>query len=490
VQCLGFRVWIAWVRRFGVLVLLLSASACFAAPDEVMASLRQAGIPEAHVGLMAQAVDEGAAPLVAHNEAMVYTLASTTKLVTTLAALETLGPRFKWQTRAYLMGPLKEGVLQGDLLIVGGGNARLSVEDVSKWFAHMQAKGLKSIQGNIVINRGAFQTKASDHAGTPVPSAANPHHAWPEALVLDEGVLTIDVAPPVSARPDELVLSMQPRLDGVEFLNLAKVRRVKCGALREPLTASLEELYQPVRIVVQGEWAPGCSPNRLQIANPPGSRFVPLAIAAAWRDAGGSLSGQAVQPEAAYAPVSLAKGTKPFAVHESAGLPSLLRDMNKWSNNLMARHLMLSMCKGFPSKPATLPDARKRVAEWLAKRGLSRSDLSIDNGSGLSHEEKGRAMAMVQLLRQAWGAPYAGDLLKSLPVAGEDGTLSARMKSSIAKGKAFLKTGTLTDTRALAGYVQARSGKTYAVAAIINDPKAGKGVAALDAFIAWIVDNG
>jgi D-alanyl-D-alanine carboxypeptidase/D-alanyl-D-alanine-endopeptidase (penicillin-binding protein 4) len=151
---------------------------------------------------------------------------------------------------------------------------------------------------------------------------------------------------------------------------------------------------------------------------------------------------------------------------------------------------MLSMCKGFPSKPATLPDARKRVAEWLAKRGLSRSDLSIDNGSGLSHEEKGRAMAMVQLLRQAWGAPYAGDLLKSLPVAGEDGTLSARMKSSIAKGKAFLKTGTLTDTRALAGYVQARSGKTYAVAAIINDPKAGKGVAALDAFIAWIVDNG
>jgi D-alanyl-D-alanine carboxypeptidase/D-alanyl-D-alanine-endopeptidase (penicillin-binding protein 4) len=64
------------------------------------------------------------------------------------------------------------------------------------------------------------------------------------------------------------------------------------------------------------------------------------------------------------------------------------------------------------------------------------------------------------------------------------------MKSSIAKGKAFLKTGTLTDTRALAGYVQARSGKTYAVAAIINDPHAGKGVAALDAFIAWIVDNG
>jgi serine-type D-Ala-D-Ala carboxypeptidase/endopeptidase (penicillin-binding protein 4) len=268
------------------------------------------------------------------------------------------------------------------------------------------------------------------------------------------------------------------------------VRRVKCSALRQPLSASLEELYRPMRVLVQGEWAPGCSPARLQIATPPGSHFVPLAVAAAWRDAGGTLAGQVVQPESAYAPASLVKGSKPFSVHQSAMLPSLLRDMNKWSNNLLARHLMLSMSKGFPSRPATLPEARKRMAEWLSKRGLSQADLSVDNGSGLSHEEKGRAMALVQLLRQAWGGPHGRDLLRSLPVAGEDGTLSTRMTQSIAKGKAYLKTGTLTDTRAVAGYVQARSGKTYAVAAIINDPKAGRGVSALDAFIEWIFDNG
>ena len=453
-------------------------------------ALRQAGIASANVGLMAQSVDDGAAPLVSHNEARVFTLASTTKLVTTLAALDTLGSGFRWQTRAYLLGPLKDGVLHGDLLIVGGGDARLSTTDLAQWFARMQQQGLKAIEGNIVINRGAFQTRATDHAGTPIPSKSNPHHAWPEALMLDEGVLTIEVSAPDPARPDALVLSMKPRLDGVEFLDLTQVRRVKCSAVREPLSASLEELYRPMRVLVQGEWAPGCSSARLQIATPPGSRFAPLAIAAAWRDAGGALAGQVVQPESAYAPASLVKGSKPFSVHQSALLPSLLRDMNKWSNNLMARHLMLSLSKGFPARPATLPEARKRMAEWLNKRGLSQADLSVDNGSGLSHDEKGRALALVQLLRQAWHGPHARELLRSLPVAGEDGTMSMRLTSSIAKGKAYLKTGTLTDTRAVAGYVQARSGKTYAVAAIINDPKAGKGVAALDAFIEWIFDNG
>lgn len=460
-----------------------------AGPDAVWAALQRAGISPANVGLMAQAVDDGAVPLVAHNELQVLTLASTTKLVTTLAALENLGPRFRWQTRAYLMGRLDQGVLDGDLLIVGGGDARLTSADLQQWFRLMQQKGLRVVRGNIILNRGAFQTKSSDHAGTPVPSAGNPHHAWPEAFMLDEGVITVDLA----QQGDQVVPTMRPRLDGVEFLNLTTVRRVKCGAARQPLqplVASFEELYSPMRLLIQGDWVPGCSPSRLVVAALPGSHFAPLAVAAAWRDAGGVLEGQVVQPQSAYAPASLAKGAKPFAVRESPLLGSLLRDMNKWSNNLLARHLMLSMSKGFPARPATMPEARKRIGQWLERHGLGPVDLQVDNGSGLSHDEKGRAQALVQLLRQAWLAPYGRELLQTLPVAGEDGTMSTRMTSSVARGKAFLKTGTLIDTRSLAGYVLAKSGRTYAVVAIINDPKATKGVPALDAFIEWIVDNG
>ncbi|HRH18023.1 MAG TPA: D-alanyl-D-alanine carboxypeptidase/D-alanyl-D-alanine-endopeptidase [Aquabacterium sp.] len=466
-------------------VLVLAAWPVQAAPDGMWAALQRAGISPDKISLMAQPVD-GGAPLLAHNEARSFTLASTTKLVTSLAALDQLGPRFRWQTRAYLLGPLHQGVLEGDLLIVGGGNARLSAEDLRGWFRQMQQKGLHTIRGHIILNRGAFQTRSSDHAGTPVPNSANPHHAWPEAFVLDEGVITID-AKVVGAGLD---LQMSPRLDGVTFLNLSKVKKVKCSALKQPITVSFEELYQPPRILVQGDWAPGCSPSRFTIATLPGSRFAPMAVAAAWRDAGGVLDGLVMQPESAYAMAHLARSHKPFAVHESARLGSLLRDMNKWSNNLMARHLMLSMSRGFPARPATLTEARQRMAQWLTKQGLGRADLSLDNGSGLSHDERGKAQALVQLLRKAWSGPHAQALMQSLPVAGQDGTLSNRLTQSSARGKAFLKTGTLVDTRSLAGYVQGRSGRMYAVAAIINDPKATKGVPALDAFIEWIVDNG
>jgi D-alanyl-D-alanine carboxypeptidase/D-alanyl-D-alanine-endopeptidase (penicillin-binding protein 4) len=150
----------------------------------------------------------------------------------------------------------------------------------------------------------------------------------------------------------------------------------------------------------------------------------------------------------------------------------------------------LSMAKGFPARPATLPDARQRMSQWIERQGLARADLTIDNGSGLSHAERARTDVLVQLLRKAWRGPYAREVLESLPIAGEDGTLSARFTGPDARGNAFLKTGTLIDTRALAGYVKGRSGRIYAVAAIINDPKADKGVSALDAFIEWVMSNG
>jgi D-alanyl-D-alanine carboxypeptidase/D-alanyl-D-alanine-endopeptidase (penicillin-binding protein 4) len=130
------------------------------------------------------------------------------------------------------------------------------------------------------------------------------------------------------------------------------------------------------------------------------------------------------------------------------------------------------------------------MTAWLAKQGLTREDLSVANGSGLAHDERGRASALVSLLRKAWVSPHAPTFLESLPVAGEDGTMSTRLKGAATQGKAFLKTGTLNGTRSLAGYVQGRSGRMYAVAAIINDPQAAKGRPALDKFIEWVMEQG
>ena len=181
---------------------------------------------------------------------------------------------------------------------------------------------------------------------------------------------------------------------------------------------------------------------------------------------------------------------KAYGEHVSAPLHEVLRTMDKNSDNIVARHVFLSLSKGFPSRPASMPDARSRVAAWLKLQGLAADDLSMDNGSGLSLAEQARPAALVRLLQASWRSRHRQTFVQSLPVAGEDGTLAGRFRGSDAQGRAFLKTGTLQTSCALAGYVKGRSGKVYAVAALVNHPHASRGVPALDAFIEWVARQG
>lgn len=455
-------------------------------PTRVFEAMRAAGIPPGDAAFLAQAVEPGTPPLFAHNAEESLLLASTTKLVTALAALDTLGPKYRWRTRAYLQGPLVDGVLQGDLLIVGGGNPSLTSTDLVAWFRQMQSRGLREIRGHIVLDRFAFRLTPADHANTPPESADSPHHRWPDALVVDDGVLGVDL----TIGPAGPQLHFTPPLDGVDIDNRLKVRPGKCTSPADPPAVEVDGRSPTLRLILTGEWSAACGPRHLDIATGAGSPFSAAAVAAAWRTAGGALLGRAVDRPPSIPGTRWALPATPWAVHESPPLPTILREMNKWSNNLIARHVMLSMARGFPTNAATLPDARARLAEWLRRQGLMPSDIAVDNGSGLAHNERGRARALVQLLRNAWATKTANVFFDSLPVAGRDGTLGGRFKNGDAKGQAFLKTGTLSGSRALAGYVKAKSGRLYAVVAIVNHGQAGKGLPALDAFIEWVVDNG
>ena len=168
----------------------------------------------------------------------------------------------------------------------------------------------------------------------------------------------------------------------------------------------------------------------------------------------------------------------------------MIREINKTSDNMAARNLMLSLVRGFPTRAATMIEARQRIDGWLQRQGFQPGDISLENGSGLSRGERGKPRAMVQLLRNAWASQQSQAFIDSLPIAGIDGTLAHRMTNGRATGAAFLKTGTLLDTRALAGYVKAVSGKTYAVAALVNHPEAQRALPTLDGLIEWIARNG
>lgn len=460
-------------------------------PEEVVKALGQTGIPLGSLGLFVQAVDQPL-PLLALNAEEPFTLASTAKVVTTLAAMDLLGPAYRWRTEAHLHGKLEDGKLNGDLVIVGGGNARLSTEDLLHWFTQMQAQGLREIGGNIVLDRFAFQITERDQAVAPRPGPDRPHHSWPDALSLNDGVLRLQVQP----APGKLAaVSLQPPLADVTVVNQVSMGR-GCAAQVAWGTAEGDDGQRQLRVT--GQWGPACGQHSVRFALMSDADMTARAVGALWVQAGGVLGGHVLDRPAptdgsppAIEQLRDERGVlkPPYSMQLSEPLPLLIREINKYSDNMAARALMLTLSPGFPAKAATPAGAHVRMQQWMRTRGLPAGDIDVDTGSGLSRAERGKPRAMVQLLRQAWHDRNGKLFVDSLPIAGVDGTVANRMQNSPATGKAFLKTGSLIDVRAIAGYVRSKGGRVYAVSALINHPDAPAGTAVLDALVEWLASK-
>jgi len=428
-------------------------------------------------------------PILALNVDQPFQLASTTKLITTLAALELLGPDYRWRTQAYLDGMLYGGRLLGDLIIVGGGDVSLSSDALRAWFVELRERGLQEIWGDVVLDRFAFSLNEDDHANTPPPALDRPGYARPDALMLDEGVLRVALH---TGPKRATSVRLAPNQSDISVVN-----RVTAGTGCSAI-AQLEESNLSPRLVVRGAWSPACGDREIAQLALPHAELTQGAVSELWRDAGGgrirgrvrSRTGAGTEPDTSVPRGLDGDPLQPWATHASPPLSSLIRDINKSSDNLAARSVFLSVASDFPHRPATLPAARERVTAWLRGQGLKDDAIAVDNGSGLSPTEKGTPRALVQLLLNAWQSPNAQTFVDSLPIAGVDGTLGRRMANGPAAGRAHLKTGTTSEARALAGYVKAHSGRTYAVAAIVNHPQAASATPVLDGVIEWLAANG
>ncbi|MFN0182417.1 MAG: D-alanyl-D-alanine carboxypeptidase/D-alanyl-D-alanine-endopeptidase [Aquabacterium sp.] len=399
-------------------------------PAAVDALLAASGLPRESFGLLVTPALGKPLPLLELHAGLPLQLASTAKLVTTYAALDLLGPQYRWRTYAFLQGPMHEGRLLGDLMIVGGGDAMLHADDLLGWFTRMRLAGLQEVLGDIVLDRSLFRLTEADHSRTPTPSADRPHHARPDALVLHGGGLKLP--PPTSGR----------------------------GLKQPPLPPPFDD--QTARIVL-----------------------------ALWRGAGLRVRGRVVDRRESHRNSLLPLGPDgepmmPWSQHVSKPLPVLVHEINKRSDNLPARHLMLSLSPGFPLKPATLASARLRLERWLRLQGIADGEIELDNGSGLARNERGTPRALAQLLRLAVSGRHGEVFIDSLPLAGVDGTLQHRLTAPGVRGKARLKTGTLLDTRALAGYVDDSRGRRHVVVLLAQHPQAERAVPALDGIVEWV----
>jgi D-alanyl-D-alanine carboxypeptidase/D-alanyl-D-alanine-endopeptidase (penicillin-binding protein 4) len=449
--------------------MLFAASATHAAalPREIKQSLKQAGIPQDAVAVEVREVG-ARKPLISLNVERSMNPASTMKLLTTYAALDLLGPAYTWKTEAWLDGELKDGVLQGDLVLKGYGDPKFTIEQFWLWLAELRARGLREVRGDLVLDRSFFELPPHD----PAAFDSDPVRAYnvgPDALLLNFNTLHLRYLPD----GDKLNVIAEPPLDGIRLDNrLAPRPAGNCddwddGVIVQPGGDS---------VVLQGGYPGECGEREHNLSVMPHTRYVEAVFRALWKELGGTLHGKQREGVASA-------NARLFATHRSEPLSSVIRDINKFSNNVMARQLFLTLGA---NGSASIERSAQAVSDWLSMRQLDFPELVLENGAGLSRKERISAAHLAQLLQHATAHPYRAELQASLPILGIDGSVKKRLQESPAASHAHLKTGTLEGVKTLAGYVRSRSGKEWIVVFFINHPHAKRGQAAQDALIEWV----
>jgi len=437
-------------------------------PDPVSEALKRAHIPLNSVGIVVQQT-RSRQPIITQNPRLAVNPASTIKLLTTLVGLETLGPAYRWKTEAYLDGKLENGVLHGNLVFKGYGDPKLTVEQFWMWLHELRQRGLREIRGDVVLDRSFFETANHDPAAFD-NDPARAYNVGPDALLLNFNALHLRLIP----NGGTAAALLEPDLSGYKLDNRITVSAILPCHGDDAFKARLEG----AGIVLEGAIPAGCGEVEDYIALLSHNDYFLAVFNALWKELGGTLQGKLREG-------SVPANRAPFSTRLSPPLAEVIRDINKFSNNTMARQLFLTLGTA-DGMPGCTSCSIAAVRQWLNKQQLQFPELVLENGAGLSRTERISAQHLADVLQRAARSPFSAELEASLPILGMDGTVKKRFKDSAIAGHAHLKTGTLEGVKSIAGYVHAQSGKQWIVVFIINHPNAKYGQAAQDALIEWL----
>ena len=438
-------------------------------------------------------------PLLAVNADRSVAPASTAKLVTTLAGLELLGADWHWKTGFYARTrPDEKGRVTG-VWLKGGGDPTLVAEKFALLVDRMAQMGVRHIEGNLTVDRSYFDIPDTD------PSAfdgrgSRPYNQLPDAAVTAYRSLSFEFVPDKSAGVAHIV--SMPQLAGLEVPSSIPLARGGCSDWKSSIGYRLERLSDG-RLVAHfdGALPLACGSKYFNVVSLCKNEFLDRLFRKAWERDERTWTGHVVEGRTPEDAVKLVE-------RESDSLPVVTTLVNKWSNNLIARHIFLTLgtlrhqpkllsndsvandafeqafSPAGKSQPgATLEDARASLAEWLSEKGVPKGAIVIDNGSGLSRTSRVTARAMTQVLAAGWLSPRMTEYVASLPVSGVDGTMKKRVE---AMGRTHLKTGYLQDVRSIGGYVYAKNGRRYAVyASVHGDHNMAGGIKFLDKVVEW-----
>ncbi len=444
-------------------------------PESVLVALQNAGIPPDAVGAHIQQVDAGS-PIVSINATRPMNPASVMKLVTTFAGLELLGPAFTWKTTLVATRAPVDGVIHGDLTIRGGGDPKLTIENFWLLLRALRGSGVREIVGDLIVDASYFDIKPSP------PSAFDkeplrPYNVPPHALLVNFKAVKFHFAPPAGVGP--VAVTADPRLPQVEVLHHLRASQGSCTDWRESIKPHVDDSGIAAKVTFTGTMPSSCGPQDWYLSVLSHPSFIFGTFKSLWEELGGTLTGK-WREEFADPTASL------LISSDSPPLAEVVRDINKFSNNVMARHLFLTLSAHEGSAGGREDRSAQIIGEWLKAKGIEAPGFVIENGSGLSRNERVSAQTLGRLLVRAFESPIMPEFIASLPLVAVDGTMRQRLRRDQVAGHAHIKTGGLSHVSTIAGYVKAADGRRFAVTFFVNHPNAARSGSAQDALLRWV----
>ena len=441
-----------------LLLLNVAFSARATLPPDLAQAFAKAHIASDSVAIYVVPVNGGPA-LIRHNADTAMTSASVMKLLTTYTALERLGPAKTWATEVYADGEVKDGVLNGPLVLKGYGDPGLSLERFLLLVQQIRAKGIRDIRGGLLLDQSYFTVPAPAKEQGPLD------WVWeviPQALLVNLQAERLTF----SHSDGGVTVSAEPNL-GWTIINQMKIDA------DSPCVKDVEDAWWPQMqwptsadgatiATVSGKYPAACSSNTLNLGLTDDRYYVGTLFRQLWQQSGGTLQGPVAHGQAS-------PGRIPLLSVDSPALSRLIMDMNKFSSNAMARLIYLSLGQYQPTPGLDTPsNAEHTIRALLQEKQLQFPELQLDTGCGLSPDERLSAQHWGELLQTAAHSRYAAEFTASLPILGVDGTMSKHLVNEAETGWGHFKTGTLNGVRAMAGYLTTAQGQQLAVVAIVN----------------------
>jgi serine-type D-Ala-D-Ala carboxypeptidase/endopeptidase (penicillin-binding protein 4) len=464
----------SFCRKPRVLVLilvlvLLGVAPVQAAPSETLPSevaqvLKRHGLSTRGLSVYVHEVGQPE-PVLAVSADTPRNPASTMKLLTTLVALEELGPAYTWKTEAYATAPVREGVLAGDLYIKGYGDPYLVIEHFWRFLRALRKGGLTEIRGDLIIDQNFFEPVP----GQPTDFDHRPQRAYnvqPHALLVNFQAVNVRFLPQPGQQRVQIVADPQPAQLAID--NRVRLTNGPCGGGARAVGMQVADRAGFQKMVFTGRYSVQCGDDEFYrvVAEP--DQYIGGVFKTLWQEMGGRFSGgvrEGVVPDGA------------LLLHSALSPPlsEIIRVVNKYSNNVMTRQLLLTLGAEKIGAPGTVEKGVAVIQEWLQQHHLEFPELVLENGAGLSREERITARHLGEVLLAAWQSPYMPEFLASLPIMSMDGTLKHRSGGGLA-GRAHLKTGSLNNVRAQAGIVLDEHGRRMVVVILQNAPSADSAV--------------